>query len=153
MCALGSKHTINDCPQQPVIVDQGKTLHRLDKNYERVAVALETLAQRGAQVDSLEIRTDSLESDVNVAFGQIRGIDDRVQAIELKAAEYKGRIEGKKEMEKEVEKEEKRFWTLLERLQLLTPILITFGFIIYLMEKFNIFTWFWHQFNCFAGGK
>jgi hypothetical protein len=157
---VGKYHNIKECPQSPVIADQGKSLSRLEESYssmatdyKRVAIALETLAERGAQVDSLELRTNKLVGDLDECFGLYRDADKRLIAIELKAAEYKGKQEGKKEVENQVREEGKRFWTLLERLQLLTPILICCGFILYLLEKFGVIIWVVKQFQCFTGGK
>jgi hypothetical protein len=71
--------------------------------------------------------------------------------LEIKKGEWEGAKKAKdeiistveKEKEKEqiaAEKENQKIWTLLERLQLLTPILLCLGFIIYIIEKFTIMT-------------
>lgn len=131
-------HLIEECPQADRIQAVSETLLDLKDSNKRVAIALETLAARGAQVDSHEKHFDKHDIQIDTAFGQIRGIDVRVMNLEIKKGEWEGAKKAKEEIKIETDKEKKQVWTLLEKLQLLTPVLLFFGFILYIIEKFSI---------------
>lgn len=133
-------HLLNECPQGPVIEAQGEILADLKDSNKRVAIALETIAKQGAQVDSHEKHLDTHDAQLDTAFNQIRGIDARVMILEIKKGEWEGAKKAKEEIEIKTDKENQKIWTLLERLQLLTPVLLCLGFVLYLVEKFNLAT-------------
>jgi nitrate reductase alpha subunit len=142
-------HLIEECPQADRIQAVSETLLDLKESNQRVAIALETLAARGAQVDSHEKHLDTHDTQINAAFAQIRENDKRLIILEIKKSEWEGEKKAKEEItsvvekEKEkvriaVEKDSQKIWTLLEKLQLLTPVLLTVGFILYILEKFKL---------------
>ena len=139
------KHIIEECPQAPTLAVHGammvahrETLDRLDMNYTRVAVALETLAARGAQVDSIEKRVDIHKEQIQIAFNQIREVDKRVTYLEIKESEWEG--EDKAE---ENAKKEGLIWTKLQKgtifLQVLTPVVLGLFFILWMADTYGVF--------------
>ena len=130
-------HLLEECPQAPVIAAQAETLHDLKKSNERIAVALETLAKRGAQVDSMEKRVDNHDEAFKVSFGQIRKLDERIIVLEIKKSEWEGAQKAEEKMEVKQEKEKTKIWTLLERLQLVTPVILAIFFLLWLSDKYG----------------
>lgn len=139
-------HLIEECPQADRIQAVSETLLDLKDSNKRVAIALETLAERGAQVDSHEKHLDTHDVQIDTAFAQIRGIDARVMNLEIKKGEWKGakKAQEKEEVKAEKEKterEKKYVWTVLEKIQLMTPILITVAIILQITEKYKVVGW------------
>jgi len=79
----------------------------------------------------LSVLVWNFTSDTRFLSGQVKKAKDEIIST----------VEKEKEKEQiAAEKENQKIWTLLERLQLLTPILLCLGFIIYIIEKFTIMT-------------
>ena len=145
-------HSISDCPQGPTIQAQGELLHDLKDSYRRVADALEVLARRGAQVDSLEKRADDNKNAIQIAFSQIRKIDERTMVLEMDRSYRKGE---EKAVEISRPSGETLLWTKLERLTILlqvaTPALVGVFFLFWMLDKYQTIGWLAKMFREMVG--
>lgn len=133
-------HLLKECPQGPVILAQSEILHDLKNSNERVAIALEVLAKRGAQVDSHEKHLDTHDNQINTAFFQIRSIDARVMSLEMKRHVQMGKEEAIAEINEE-KKVKSKFWDEA-KIQLMVhwgPVLVFFA--CWILDKFGVFQW------------
>jgi len=144
-------HLLAECPQAPIIKVQSELLFDLKESNQRVAVALETLAARGAQVDSHEKHLDTHDAHIDTAFNQIRGIDARVMNLEIKKGEWEGSKKAKEEIGAKVEKrqnihmdsfgEDSAFYTY-------HPWdILSFLALFWLSDKYHFFLWIAQQFK------
>jgi len=127
-------HLLAECLQAPIIKVQSELLFDLKESNQRVAVALETLAARGAQVDSHEKHLDTHDAHIDTAFNQIRGIDARVMNLEIKKGEWEGSKKAKEEIGAKAEKDKTYIWTVLEKIQLSIPIILGIFFLFWLFS-------------------
>lgn len=120
---------------------QSVTIARLDANYERVAEALERIAEQGALVLGLRKDIDRHEDALEEIFPRLRN-------IEARHAEEDGAQKVKKEVFEE-EKEKGRFWTRA-KIELVQPGILLIFFFLWLLDKFGIFVWLAEQFHSMA---
>jgi hypothetical protein len=139
-------HSIENCPQAPVLAEHGfqmerhgEILDRLERHSERQTTALEQIAEQGAIVKSHEKRLDEHREEIDIIFNKHRKLDDRVQGLEKINAESIGEKRAERRFEKRTTEDGKRLWTFLERLQLVTPILLVIGGILVVCDKFDVF--------------
>ena len=115
-------HTLENCPQGPVISDMKQLL-------ARVAVALEDIAAQGVSVASHEKRLDGHDKNVIDLYNLVRGLRDDISAIQTKHAREDGA--------EEVIEEQKSFWRDIKKQ--LTPFAVGGGmFIFYLLDRFDV---------------
>lgn len=117
-------HLLAECPQAPVI-------ERLERDYDRVAGALEKIAEQGALVVGLRNDVDRHEEAFDEIFPRLRKIEEK---------------HAHEEGAEEVVKEKAKFWTLA-KIQLLQPGLLMIFFILWLLDKFGAITWLAKQFH------
>ena len=129
-------HSVVECAQADLLKSQSDTLARLDGSYARVAVALEELARRGAQVDGHEKRLDKNDVEHEEVFKRLRAME-RLAAVE----DGIDKVEG----------ERTKFWTEV-KLRLIGPLMTGTFFALWLSEKFGVLDWITKQF-CEMGGK
>lgn len=119
---------------EDIMKAHSETLQRLDNNYERVAVALEQLARRGAQVDNLEKSAERNQSSIQIAFSQVREIDKRVTVLEMDKSYHEG--------SEQAEEKGEVIWTKLQRvtlvLQIFTPCLFGLFFLFWMLDKYEL---------------
>ncbi len=128
-------HPVAECAQAGVIFSQGETLARVDASLGRVAIALEELARRGAQVDNHEKRLDKNDEEHDEIFQRIREIE-RTKYLE--------------EGENAVENKRKKFWSDA-KIALIQPLAVVAFFFFWLMERFGVLGWLVDQFNVMGG--
>jgi hypothetical protein len=160
MPASSSLHTLDDCPQNPVLISINATLARWEKRMERQddlmerqAVAMETIAAHGVMVTNHEKRLDRHDIDFTRMFSIIT--DDRkiekltadfeelsakVIRLEKTHAKEEGeelvdsRVQARMELE---EHEKKKFWTEL-KIRMVTPVMFATFFALWLIDKWSL---------------
>ena len=116
------KHTLEECPQGPAILDM-KTL------LGRVAVALEDIAAQGATVASHEKRLDKHDTNVTDLYNRTTALKDDIAKINERHAREAGA--------EEVKTESRKFWQQVKIA--LTPKMLSLAiFAIYLVDRLNI---------------
>ena len=145
-------HTIAECPQGPTIESHGEILRDLKDSNKRVADALEVLARRGAQVDSLEKRADDNKNAIQIAFSQIRDIDKRTVVLEMDRSYHKGEEKAEEILRPS---RDALLWTKLERLTILlqvsTPALVGVFFLFWMLDKYQTIGWLAKMFREMVG--
>jgi len=116
------KHTLQDCPQGPVISDLRETMGR-------VALALETIAAQGVAVASHEKRLDKHDANVTDLYNRTMALKDDMAVINARHAREEG-AEG-------VIVEQRKFWQQVK--VALTPKMLSLAiFAIYLVDRLNV---------------
>jgi chromosome segregation ATPase len=160
-------HNIEECPQAPVLENHGRMmerhgdmLQRLEHNsnefqeqFKKQTELLERIAETSTMVKSHEKRIDVHENMIDTIFRKHRALDERVVSIEIKDAEARGEKHGEQIAIEKDEKDHHRIWTLLERLQLLTPVILFVFFILWCLIQSGLFIWIWKQTLYFTGSS
>jgi outer membrane murein-binding lipoprotein Lpp len=160
MPASSSIHTLDDCPQNPVLISINATLARWEKRMERQddlmerqAVAMETIAAHGVMVTNHEKRLDRHDIDFTRMFSIItddRKIEkltsdmeelsakvirlEKTHAKEEGAELVEARVQARLELE---ETEKKKFWTEF-KIKMISPVLFGVFFAIWVIDKWNL---------------
>lgn len=129
-------HTIEKCPQNPVINNLVDTLRKLEKHSERTTTALETIAAQGERVNGHDYRLDKIDKvqeqndkKFGILFDRTLAVDERVTRIELSRAKHAG-------MEI-VETRNAKFWNSIKKN--MSPYVVGIVIIFfYLIDKYDI---------------
>lgn len=146
-------HTLLNCPQNPVLLNMTLTLRRLDAHTERTAIAMEAIAAQGAIIGSHEKRLDKNDLDTREVFkrlndttkadkltSEVVALEGRVTLLEKAHAKEEGaeEIEARLEaQQEEANKEKRKFWTEL-KIKLITPVMFTLFFSLWLIDKWSL---------------
>lgn len=125
-------HSLEECPQKPVIDRIEGTLDRLEKHGERTALALEQIAGQGATQLAHSDKLIEHTKQIDILFDKDRDKDDRLRIIELARAKHLGA--------EAVHKRESAFWERVKA-TLAPYTLAIFIFIVYVIDKYNITDW------------
>ena len=115
-------HPIEDCPHNETFLHIGKTLDRVDRHTERVAIAMEQMAQHSIIIDLHEKRLDKHDQDFRESFDRLRKVEKHT--FKEEGAEI-------------ILTDRHMFWNGVK--QQLAPYLLLIGvFLILVFDKFNL---------------
>ena len=119
-------HAIEECPHNETFQHFTSTLERLDKHTERSAIAMEEIARQGVTIFNHEVRLNKHDEDLKEAFGRFRTLE-----------EFKALETGKET----IVVEKRLFWNGVKQ-QMVPYVVIVCWFLFWMVDKFNVVTWF-----------
>lgn len=129
-------HTVEKCPQNPVINNLVDTLRKLEKHSERTTTALETIAAQGERVNGHDYRLDKIDKvqeqndkKFDILFDRTVNLDDEIHKIKESRAKHAG-------MEI-VQTRNDKFWDAIKK-HMAPYIVGVVIFVLYVADKYDI---------------